>query len=300
MLGYDKNLFILAFDHRSTLLRDVFNIINREPTNEERNKIIEAKKIIYEAFKLALKNGLPQAESGILLDEEYGDAILRDAKTNNILTCVKVEKSGQKEFDFQYGEQFREHIEKYQPNFAKVVFEYNPQGNLLANKRTEDRLKILNDYCKEANYKLMVELLIPPTDMQLISVDNDLQKYHDEVRCKLAIESISRMHNKSIEPDIWKLEGYNNSFAYEQIIEKIKSGDRENVGLIILGRGQDKKHVEKWLYNGKGINGVIGFAVGRTIFVAPLKDFYAKKIDDSETIKQISKNYLELYRFFKT
>ncbi|MCL5795602.1 MAG: DUF2090 domain-containing protein [Patescibacteria group bacterium] len=300
MLGYNKNLFILAFDHHSTLLRDVFNIVNRQPKPEERNKVIEAKRIIYEAYKLALKNGLPQDQGGILVDEEYGDAILRDAKAQKILFCLKVEKSGQKEFDFQYGEDFVQHIEKYQPDFVKVVFEYNPQGNLISNKRTEDRLKILNDYCKQANYKLMVELLIPPTEIQLISMDNDLEKYHDDLRYKLAIESIERMHNKSIEPDIWKLEGYNNSFAYEQIIEKIRSGNRGEVGLIILGRGQDKKHVEKWLYNGKGINGVLGFAVGRTIFVSPLKDFFAKKINSTETVTQISKNYLELYRFFKT
>jgi 5-dehydro-2-deoxygluconokinase len=299
MLGYNKNLFILAFDHRSTLLRDVFNISNRQPTPEEINKIIEAKKIIYEAYKLALKNGLPQDQSGILVDEEYSDAILRDAKAQKILTCLKIEKSGQAEFDFQYGEDFAQHIEKYQPDFAKVVFEYNPQGNLIANKRSEDNLKILNDYCKETSRKLLVELLIPPTEMQLISVDSDLEKYHDELRYKLAIESIDRLHNKGIEPDIWKLEGYNDSFAYEQIIEKIRSGNREEVGLIILGRGHDKKQVEKWLFNGKGINGVLGFAVGRTIFVAPLKDFYAKKINSTEAVSQISKNYLELYRFFK-
>ena len=48
---------------------------------------------------------------------------------------MPVEKSGQDEFDFQYGDDFGEHIEKFDPFASKVLVRYNPDGDAEMNKR---------------------------------------------------------------------------------------------------------------------------------------------------------------------
>ena len=67
------------------------------------------------------------------MDEQFGAAILRDAAQQGYMTACPVEKSGQKEFDFEYGEEFARHIEAFDPTFCKVLVRYNPEGDAALN-----------------------------------------------------------------------------------------------------------------------------------------------------------------------
>ena len=61
--------------------------------------------MVYDGFKAALPR-CAEGEGGILVDEQFGAAILRDAATNGYASSCPAEKSGQDEFDFEYGEDF--------------------------------------------------------------------------------------------------------------------------------------------------------------------------------------------------
>ena len=54
--------------------------------------------------------------------------IVRDASAAGYTTCCPAEKSGQEEFDFEYGEDFAKHVEAFQPTFRKVLVGYNPEA----------------------------------------------------------------------------------------------------------------------------------------------------------------------------
>ena len=137
--GYDKPLYILPFDHRHSYLTKLFQW--QEPLSAEQTaKVATSKQVIYEGFKMAVANGLPRDRAGILVDEEFGATILRDAAGHGGITCMPVEKSGQDEFEFEYGEEFEHHIEDFNPTFAKVLLRYNPEGNAEMNKRQTERL----------------------------------------------------------------------------------------------------------------------------------------------------------------
>src|SRR4051812_3714539 len=112
-LGYTKDLFILPFDHRGSFQAKLFGIKDREPTPEETKMVASYKKIIYDGFKKALEDGVPADKAGILVDEQFGTDILRDAAKNGWSFSMPAEKSGQDEFDFQYGHQFEEHIKNF-------------------------------------------------------------------------------------------------------------------------------------------------------------------------------------------
>src|SRR5437588_10237338 len=127
-LGYDKPLFILAFDHRGSFQKKFFGI-SGEPDPEETERISDAKSVIFEGFQKAIDDGAPKESCGILVDEQFGADIVRRAKKEGYLFAMPTEKSGQDEFDFQYGDDFGGHIEELVPPDSKVLVRYHPDGD---------------------------------------------------------------------------------------------------------------------------------------------------------------------------
>src|SRR6266849_319071 len=121
--GYDQPLYILPFDHRGSFQTKMFGW-KGELTPEQTAEIAATKQVIYDGFKAAVQDGVPEEKSGILVDEQFGSAILRDAAAHGYTRACAVEKSGQDEFDFEYGEEFARHIEAIQPTFSKVLVRY--------------------------------------------------------------------------------------------------------------------------------------------------------------------------------
>src|SRR3989304_10436939 len=113
-LGYNKNLFILPFDPRSFFI-NLFGFTNPDLSSGEKEIITHAKEIIYIAFKNAVEQEIPKEQAAILIDEEYGDKIIRDAMSQDYNVILTTEKSGQREFTFEYEDDFAKHIEKYKP-----------------------------------------------------------------------------------------------------------------------------------------------------------------------------------------
>src|SRR4051812_38965516 len=144
-VGFDKPLYILPFDHRGSFQTKMFGW-KGTLTAEQTAEIAATKQVIYDAFKAAVAAGVAKDHAGILVDEQFGAAILLDAAKNGYSTSCPAEKSGQDEFDFEYGEDFGKHIEKFNPTFCKVLVRYNPEGDPVGNQRQAARLKRLSDY----------------------------------------------------------------------------------------------------------------------------------------------------------
>lgn len=293
-LGYSKNLFILAFDHRGSFQKKMFGI-HGDPNPEETQKIASFKKIIFEGFKLALEQGVPRESAGILVDEQFGTSLLEEAKKLDLVRACPAEKSGQDEFDFEYGNQFASHIERFQPTFVKVLVRYNPQDESPANKRQIERLKKLSDYCKTTPYKFLFELLVPPLPNQLARVSNDQKRFEKELRPQLMTKSIQDFQQAGVEPDIWKVEGLESVEAAHQVAQQARSGGRTDVGIVILGRGEDDRKVREWLKIASRVPGFLGFAVGRTIFWDPLKAVLEGRLNQQQATEQVAENYKGFY-----
>ena len=101
------------------------------------------------------------------MDEQFGGDIPSEAKAHGLKLAMPVEKSGQNEFDFQYGDEFGDHIESFDPDFSKVLVRYNPAGDAEMNERQAKRLKRLSDWLHENDRKFLFELLVPAEDEQL-------------------------------------------------------------------------------------------------------------------------------------
>jgi myo-inositol catabolism protein IolC len=298
-MGYTKPLYILPFDHRASYISSLFGW--KEPLNvEQMNAMAESKQVIYEGFKKAVGSHIPKEAVGILVDEQFGVGLLRDAHANGYITAVSVEKSGQDEFDFVYGDDFAKHIEAVDPTFAKVLVRYNPEADAEMNKRQRQRLKRLSDYLGQSQRHFMFELLVPAEPSQLEKVDQDKNAYDLQLRPGLMRRAIQELQDAGVEPDVWKVEGLDRREDCEKAVEIARRGGRNAVSLIVLGRGADKNHVVEWLKTAASVPGFIGFAVGRTSFWDPVVDFEAKRASKDEAAGQVAKHFEEWINIFES
>ena len=297
--GFDRPLYIQPFDHRGSFETGMFGwhgALNAEQTAQ----IAAAKQVIYDGFKAAIAGGVPRDKAGILVDEQFGAAILRDAAAQGFQFACPVEKSGQEEFDFEYGEDFAAHIEEFHPTFCKVLVRYNPEGDAELNRAQAARLERLSAYLQAQQRSLfMFELLVPPEKAQLASVGGDKKRYDVEIRPRLMMEAIRELQDAGVEPDIWKIEGLDRRESCVKIVEAARRDGRDKVGCIILGRGEDEQKVREWLTVAAGVPGFIGFAVGRTDFWAPLVGWRDGKESRETAAAEIARNYREFVDTFE-
>jgi myo-inositol catabolism protein IolC len=292
-LGYDGKLYILAFDHRGSFQKKMFGI-EGDPTDEETRTIADAKHLIYEGMVKATEaSSVPPETMGVLVDEQFGGDIPSQAKQAGLKLAMPVEKSGQDEFDFDYGAQFGEHISSFDPAFSKVLVRYNPDGDEEMNRRQSERLKELADWLHANDRKFLFELLVPAEDAQLESVGGDTDRYDAELRPELMRRAIEELQNFGIEVDIWKIEGVDERSDAEMLARQTRSGSgRENVTCVLLGRGASDDKVDQWLRAAAPVEGFVGFAIGRSIWWDALKGFLDGSLDREAAAQQIADKYL--------
>jgi len=298
-LGFDKPLYVLPFDHRGSFQTKMFGW-KGTLTSEQTTEIAAAKQVIYDGFKSAIKAGVAKEKAGILVDEQFGAAILRDAALCGYSTACPAEKSGQDEFDFEYGEDFANHIEMFHPTFCKVLVRYNPEGDKTLNQRQTARLKRLSDYLHGKSRSLfMFELLVPAEKAQLDRLKGDKKAYDREVRPGLMVQAIQQLQDAGVEADVWKIEGLDHPEDCVKVVAVARRKGRDKVGCIVLGRGEDDKKVREWLAVAAPVTGFIGFAVGRTTFWDPLAGLQTKKTTREAAVTEIAHRYREWVDIFE-
>src|SRR5438874_1364232 len=298
-IGFDQPLYVLPFDHRGSFQTKMFGW-KGTLTPEQTAEIATAKQVVYAASTAALAAGVPNEKAGILMHEQCGAAILRDAAKQGYTTACPAEKSGQDEFDFEYGEDFAKHIEAFNPTFCKVLVRYNPEGDKVLNQRQTARLKRLSEFLHGKGRSLfMFELLVPAEKAQLDRVKGDKKAYDLEIRPGLMVQAIRQLQDAGVDADVWKIEGLDRPEDCVKVVTAARRNGRDKVGCIVLGRGEDDKKVREWLATAAGVPGFIGFAVGRTTFWDPLMDLRAKKSTREAAATEIARRYREWVDIFE-
>ncbi|HET6471171.1 MAG TPA: DUF2090 domain-containing protein [Pseudomonadales bacterium] len=297
--GYAKPLYILPFDHRGSFVTNLFGwsgVLSAQQTAQ----VAAAKQVIYEGFNAAVAAGVPKDKAGILVDEQFGAAILHDAKQQGFATAAPAEKSGQDEFDFEYGADYAKHIEAFDPTFCKVLVRYNPDGDRALNLRQSARLKALSDTLRaRGRSRFMFELLVPAERTQLDRFGGDKAAYDLELRPQLMLRAIGELQDAGVEPDVWKIEGLDRRDDCAAIVTTARRGGRHGVGCIVLGRGENERKVREWLQIAAGVEGFIGFAVGRTDFWQPLVDWRGGTRTREQAVAEIARHYTEFANIFE-
>lgn len=282
-----EKLYILPFDHRSNF---------KKLFGEDEIKIRDYKHLIYEGLLWAINHGAPNTAAAVLVDEEYGAEILEEARTAGLRRILTLEKSGGSELELEGGGKFAARLDKWRPEYAKALIRYNPHDDASKNSRVKEKLKKISEACAIRNIKFLLEVLIVKTDAD---TDISAEAFESNLRPDLIKQTILEFYIAGIEPSVWKIEGMDNPLELAEVAAAAQSGGRDDRGIVILGRDENEAKVEKWLKVGAVGRGVVGFAVGRTIFKEPLLQYDNQEITRPAAVAEIGRRYLEYIKIFE-
>ncbi len=288
---------MLAFDHRRSI-RGLFGI-EGEPGARESTRIADAKRLIFDGL-IEATTTLETGTAGLLVDEQFGGPVLDLARDRPVVSAVACERSGQAEFQFEYGDDFGAHIERYDPELVKALVRFNPDGDRELNRRQIERLRRLGDWLRQRERPLLFELLVPPEPGQLRSVGEDRERFDAELRPELVRRAVVELQDAGIEPAVWKVEGIEDRPGCELVAAACRRDGRDGVGCLILGRGADEAKVEHWLRVAAPVAGFEGFAVGRTIWWDAIASHLSGELDCEGTVTAIAERYLHFVDVYLT
>ena len=262
-----------------------------QPSEDDVERARLAKRLIWAGFLLAREERASHGSAAVLIDVTYGDREIREARSAGIRFAIPVEDSGREEFGFE-SPRWAELLDEIDPSWAKALVRYDPEGDPAVNARQRAALRELSDHCRTTGRGFMLELLVPPSVLQLKAVAGDRARFDREVRAELTIRAMGQLQEAGVEPVLWKHEGFEQPADYERVAAAARGGGRDHVGCIILGRGEDAAAVERWLRAGAGVSGVVGWAIGRTIWWDPLRVYFADADSGEEgAVSRIAANY---------
>ena len=276
-------LFVLAFDHRNSFLRSFWGIPG-EPPPAQRATCREAKLVILVGRLHAVGAGLPAGRAGVLVDDEYGMAAAVRARQAGLAVAMPIEKSGQRELQFQH-DPFFAGVASLSPDYVKVLVRYNVEADGPMNGRQLAKMASVQEWAAGNGVGFMLELLVPPEPDQAARAD-----YDTVTRPRLVLRAVQELSSAGLRPDLWKLEGMPSRSDYEAIGQEVLR-TRADSGCLVLGRGEDEAEVARWLRRAAGVPAFSGFAVGRTIWWSPLRALYDGTLSRNEAVEAIGVNY---------
>ncbi|MGO4533408.1 2-deoxy-5-keto-D-gluconate 6-phosphate aldolase domain-containing protein [Leifsonia sp. 2MCAF36] len=272
-------LYILAMDHRDSLAKQVYKITD-EPSAEQAAAIAADKMLVFEGAEAARQQLPTEGEPGILVDERYGAAVARAAREHGFTLIMPIERSGRPFFELEFGDfgssEWLDHVDEFDPDFVKVLVRDNPEFGADDRRLQQEHLAQVIGALHEAGRRLIVELLVPATGSQDAA---GAENYDRSVRPSLTAQLIRDFHQAGVEPDIWKLEGYETAEAAASVSATAREGQRDSVRCIVLGRDAAEDRLDHWLRTAAPVDGFAGFAIGRSIWEQPLIDQLAGRID---------------------
>ena len=284
-----KHLFVLPFDHQTGLWKE-FGWMN-PITDDQTALMIKTRDITYQGYQYGLSLGIPVADTAILTDDIYGKNVIEHAKENHHPLIYTLEKSGQPALVFQHND-WQERILASKPQWIKTLVRYNPTANRTDLDATLTNLKIVSDFAHEHSIPFMIEPLVQPTESQ-----KEISDFDHTMRPDLTVQMIHEIYSAGITPTVWKIEGSDSAEFYTKSADAITSHDTD-ARIVVLGRNETLEQVCEWLTVGAQNDFVIGFAVGRTVFLDAIKKYLSGEMTNEDAIKQIGENYFKLYQAF--
>jgi myo-inositol catabolism protein IolC len=290
-------LFILAMDQRDSFQRTLFGVTGT-PTADQLDRMRAAKSLIFAAAQRVVGTQPAGSRLGILVDEELGADVARHARAAGFELAMPVEVSGADRLAFEYGDEFGEHIETFDPDWVKVLVRFNPADPADLQQAQTAVLRRLGDWVASHRRRWLLELLVPPTREQLAEHE-DQALYDEEARPKLTVEVITSLTGAGVYPSIWKLEGYETTAGAQLVLDAVAASPGPPSECVVLGRNAPQRQLDHWLDIAAPLEGFVGFAIGRSNWQEPLADYLAGRQDEAATEQRIAERYSHyIHRYY--
>jgi myo-inositol catabolism protein IolC len=299
---HDDPLFILAMDHRASFGKTLFEVKNDDPSPDQVAAMKSAKRMIFQGLRAALP-AVSYGRAGVLVDERYGQDVIDAARGGGapVVLAIPVEASGHDWITLEWGDQWLGHVEAVRPDYAKVLVRDNPDFDPAEREQQFGRLAQISSGLRGIGVPLLYELLVPATGAQLDRAGHDAGAYDRDLRPGLVAHVIADNQAHGVEPALWKVEGLETTEAAQQVADQARADDR-HADLIVLGRDAPADRLDHWIEVASQVSAFVGFAIGRSIWEDPVRDYEASHHDEvaaSAARSQIAERYLGFVAHWK-
>jgi myo-inositol catabolism protein IolC len=282
-------LMILALDHRDSYEKTLFHVDPAAIDEAALATMRRHKTLVYEGL-MAARDDLGDGIPGVLVDELLGAQVQQRAHQDGVVLAIPVEKSGEKIFVLEYGDETPQHVERTNPDYVKVLVRMNPDDDPDDTRLQLERLAELSSWLHSVGKPLLYELLVPPSEKQLAEMDHNREVYDRSLRPRLVADIIKANYYAGVEPALWKIEGLETADDARDVVRAARAGGRDEVACIVLGRDAPQDRLDHWLKVAAGVDGFVGFAIGRSIWQDAI-EAHLKDGDDASLTATVSANY---------
>ncbi|EAS43084.1 5-dehydro-2-deoxygluconokinase [Photobacterium profundum] len=267
-----EELCVLAFDHRIQFVDMV-----RE-AGADFDSIKPLKKLILQASQEVAEEAGLQSKAGILCDGTFGQDVLNEVTGSGWWIGRPIELPGSRPLCLEHGNIGSQLVNWPLEHVVKCLAFFHPDDQHPLRLEQESMIKEVYAACCQSGHELLLEVILPA----------DMPSSDD-----LYLRAVQRFYNLGVKPDWWKLppqsvEGWNNISAV------ITERDTYCRGVVILGLDAPEAELRAGFAAAANQPLVKGFAVGRTIFGQPSREWLAGNIGDRALIEKIKVNYHNL------
>jgi 5-dehydro-2-deoxygluconokinase len=273
MTSYPKADFVyaLAIDHRAQLEEIA------DQAGQPRERIKTFKRLAVDAAAQIAKG---RDGFGMLLDGTYGREALFRAADHNFWIGRPVEWPGSRPLDFEGGGSLAAKLIEWPRNhIIKCLCFYHPDDSDEMKARQERELLRLSDAARSLNREVLVEIICGK---------------HGPLYDDTSASVMKRLYEIGIKPDWWKLEAQPTKAAWQAVAAEIDQNDPACRGIVVLGLDAPLDQLKTAFGLARQARHVKGFAVGRTIFADPARQWMAGTINDTQAINLMADRFAAL------
>ncbi len=217
---------------------------------------------------------------GMLLDSRFGREALFEADALGFWLARPVELPGSRPLEFDGFADIGSHLAEWPvTHTVKCLCFYHPEDAEALKLQQEKTLLRLAEACRTVGRELLVEVIAGKHG-----------RLHDETVASV----LARLYDIGIKPDWWKLEPQETTRAWANIGAVISRHDPFCRGVVMLGLEAPKEDLVRAFGLAADALVVKGFAVGRTIFAEPAKEWLGGRIDDEAAIAAMARSFGDL------
>jgi myo-inositol catabolism protein IolC len=275
MLNPDR-VYMLATDHRWQWEEwcDARSI--------PRTRIPEAKRLAYDGFLRAREQSQAVHDFGALLvDEQYGAAVLADARRAGVNVGTPAEQAGA----FPLAWSTEPFSQALTGAFVKVLVRHRADDDPAIAAAQREKLDALQAWCRGARKPLVVEILVTRRD-------EPEDEFEAVGRPAMLAGFIADAYRRGLAPQFWKIEGTLSPEGARTIDAAVAAHPAGRQ--IILGKAAGLATIDRWFTAAAASRTAVGFAIGRSVFWEPSAAYLSGAQTAGDAAAAIANTYLQL------
>ncbi|WP_147200193.1 5-dehydro-2-deoxygluconokinase [Pantoea sp. MBD-2R] len=271
-------LCVFAFDHRKQLA-DMAS-----EAGVDTARLPELKTLLLRAAEEAAGEAGLDHRSGILADTTYGQPALNAITGKGWWIGRPIELPSSRPLRLEHGNIGSQLVDWPQEHVVKCLVFYHPHDSAELRKEQDDLILDVWNGCNKTGHELLLEVILPESN------PDKKESYY--------LDMLSHFYSLGIQPDWWKLPPLSLE-SWQAISGLIEQQDPHCRGILILGLDAPVDVLKAGFAAAAKAPWVKGFAVGRTIFGQPSRQWLQGELDDQALIHQVKENYLRLIRYWR-